>query len=221
MEDVWKGSLLADHFDSSDDDEDVAGTGKKGGMYAPAINLASARKIVTLKRLFVDSRNRDRAAYPSANAFRALLSVPLKNIRSLSLTDAKIPIIAGHMYVVVVVRNVRDKTLINSRESAGMPTGALAVIPLRPAFPGATYAYYRSQPAQGQGGSGTGWKLVMPHGMPQLVDVHMQIYGWGWNGVTGQPETIPYPIAADPALPATPIDDRNVYFQIEIEHLVQ
>ena len=212
MDDVFNHSNLADALDSESDEEYVP----KGVVRAPNVNTGASKRIVLSRRVFIDSRDRDRTRYANANDFRLSMIVPLRAIRTITLTDAYIPIVSGHIYVAVVLRNLKDKTLIMTKGSAGLPGGVLAIIPLIPAVAGSTYTYYRSQTGQTHGGSSIGWCLQFPQGIPQMEDLHMQLYAWGWSGTSA--ESIPYPVPVDAAVPNAPLIGSNVTFTLEIGH---
>lgn len=212
MDDAFRDSNLADALGSENEDEEEIVP--KGYIRAPNVNRAQYRRDVTVKRVFVDSRDRDRTLYANANSFRTSLVVPLRGIRSITLTDLYVPIVAGHLYVAVVLRNLKDRTLMLTRESSGLPAGVLAIIPLIPATTGANYAYYGS--VGNQKGVGSAWKVSFPQGMSQLDDLNIQLFAWSWNAT--QPLTIPYPMPADAALPNAPLIGSNITIGFEIEH---
>lgn len=213
MESVYD-SQKADEFSS--DDEAVVGVPRR--LRPPNINDPASKRTMLLRRVLIDSRDRDRAVWPSANDFRVSLTIPLRAIRSVTLTDAWVPIVGTHRYVVVVLRTLKDRTLILPRESGGYPAGTLAAIPLIPAVAGGTDAYYRSQTSQVMGGSSVGWRITIPQGAPQLDNLHIQLFTWGWNGVTNVPTTIAYPLPADQPPGVQPNLNSNVVIQLEIEH---
>jgi hypothetical protein len=213
MEDVFHHQL-ADEFSS--DEEAVVGISRR--LRAPNVNNPASKRAVLLRRVFIDSRDRDRTVYPLANDFRVSMSVPLRAVRSITLTDAFIPIVGTNRYVVVVLRMLKDRTLILPRESHGYPAGTLAVIPLVPAAAGMTDAYYRSQVGQQQGGSSIGWRITIPQGLPQIDNIHIQLFTWGWDAVAAAPTTLLYPMPADAAVGVIPIVASNISMQLEIEH---
>jgi len=223
MDQEYEESVLADAISSDEEREyakEMRGESEgKGGRaessrWVPSVNTSKViRARGFLRRIFVDSRDRDIVHFPRANDFKQSLSVPIKGIRSVTLTDARIPILANQYYVSVCLRNVKDRTLILPKESGGLPGGCLAVIPLIPAVPGANYAYYRSQTGQINGGSGVGWRISVAQGMRILSDVHLQL--WAWGGSPGTASVL-YPLSAELGPP--PNIDLNVTFTLEIEH---
>lgn len=212
MDDVFKNSTLASALDSESDEEEVP----KGVIRAPNVNSGAAKRTTCFRRVYVDSRDRDRARYPSANDFRQSMSVPVRGVRSVTLTDAFMPIVAGYPYVAVVLRNLKDRSLILPRESPGLPGGVLAMVPMIPPVALAGYTYYRAQPGQRHGGSGIGWKVVIPQGLAQLDDLHFQLLTWDW--VAGAAAMVPFPIPADAVPPLPPVFASNVTLSIEIEY---
>lgn len=221
MDPEYQESFLADAISSDEEREyarEMAGAGGKTAeqpnRWAPSINTSKViRARGFLRRIFIDSRDRDIVHFPSANDFKQALSVPIKGIRSVTLTDARIPILANQYYVAVCLRNMKDRTLILPKESGGLPGGCLAVIPLIPATPGANYTYYRSQTSQCSGGSGIGWRVSVAQGMQVLNDVHVQL--WAWGGTPGTTSVL-YPLLPE-ILPPTSMD-QNITFTLEIEH---
>lgn len=172
MEGIYRQSYLADEFDSDDESVDM----NKRRALPPSVNPASAMRKFRLKRIFISSMYRNRKFFPNANDFRMTMTVPLRGVRSITLTDAKIPIVAGgYDYVAIVLKSLKDHTLHVPKESPGFPSGTLAIIPLIPAVPGGTSTYYRSQTGQMIGGAGTGWRVDIPQGVPSLTELHIQI----------------------------------------------
>ena len=217
MEDVYEHSTLADRFDS--DDEGVAKPKKRS--VAPNVNPLTAMRKVTLKRLFVDSRDRNRVHYPSPSDFRMSMTVPLKNVRSVTLTNAKVPNVQGCEYVAIVLTSLKDRTLHLPKESPGLPAGVLAVVPLIPHIQGANYAYYMSSTNQKSGGSQGGWRVAFPQGMPMLNELHFQLYTWRWDPATLAGETVLLPLALEGNPAIEPDAENNIVLQLEIEHELQ
>lgn len=211
MDDIFRNSTLATELDSESGEEDVP----RGVIRAPNLNSGASKRHIVMHRIFVDSRDRDRSRFPNAGDFRVNLSRPLRAVKAITLTDANIPIVATHMYVAVAVRNIKDGTLITTRESASLPPGTLAIIPLIPAVAGGTFTYYRSQTGHRAGGASIGWRIEIPQGLMQLDDLHVQLLTWGPG-----PATIPYPVPADAALPANPLLTSNISLILEVEHSV-
>jgi hypothetical protein len=210
MDHVFERSNLADTLEDEPEPNE-----REGIIRAPNVNSNASRRVCLTRRVFVDSRDRDRARFALANDFRLSMLLPLRGVRSITLTDAYIPIVANHVYVVVVLRNLKDRTLILTKESAGLPGGVLAIIPLIPAVAGAAYTYYRSQTGGKNGGSSVGWRVSMPQGLGQIEDLHVQLYAWSYSAGSA---TILYPIPADAALPNSPLIGSNVNMCFEIEH---
>lgn len=217
MEDVYEHSSLADRFDS--DDEGLVKP--KRHSVAPNVNPMTAMRKVTLKRLFVDSRDRNRVHYPNPSDFRMSMTIPLKNVKSVTLTNAKIPIIQGSEYAAIVLTSLKDRTLYLPKESPGLPSGVLAIVPLIPYVQGANYAYYTSSTNQKSGGSQGGWRVAFPQGMPMLNELHFQIFTWRWDAATSSGETIFLPLASEANPAIEPVAENNVTFQLEIEHELQ
>jgi len=217
MEDVYDQSTLASRFDS--DDEGVVKPKKRS--IAPNINPLTAMRKVNLKRLFIDSRDRNRTHYPNANDFRMSMTVPLKGVRSVTVTNAKIPLVQGYDYTAIVLTNLKDRTLYLPKESAGFPAGVLAIIPLIRYSRGYNYAFYQSETNQKSGGSQGGWRIVFPQGMPMLNELHFQLYTWAWDAVDHTSQTILLPLTSEPVIATQPSVDNNITLQLEIEHEVQ
>ena len=85
-------------------------------FYGPGVNLVGSKVKVNKSRIWVDSRDRDVNLYPVANNFRVSLATPLRAVKSIKLTDFRVPIIAGFYYCVPALRNVKDNTLLQLRE---------------------------------------------------------------------------------------------------------
>lgn len=219
MEDVYEHSVLADQFDSSD--EDLRKPSKEKRHLAPIVNPISSARKVSLKRLFIDSRDRNRTHFPNANNFTMSMTVPLKVVKSITLTNAKIPLVQGYDYVVVVLRTLKDRTLHLPKESPGFPGGVLAIFPLVAYKVGLTYAYYKSDTNQKNGGSQGGWKINFPQGYPMLNELQFQLYAWHWDAVNNCGETVLLPLTGEPILNVEPAVANNTTYQLEIEHDLQ
>jgi len=217
MEDVYDHSTLADRFDS--DDEGIAKPKKHS--IAPNINPLTAMRKVNMKRLFIDSRDRNRVHYTNASDFRMSMTVPIKGVRSVTLTNAKIPLVGGCDYVAIVLTNLRDRTLYLPKESPGLPAGVLAIVPLIPYSPIHNFAIFQSDTNQKSGGSQGGWRVAFPQGMPMLNELHFQLYTWSWDAVNHVSETIFLPLTSEPVIAVEPSTDNNITLQLEIEHELQ
>lgn len=217
MEEVFDQSTLADRFDS--DDEGLSKPKRR--TMAPNVNPLTAMRKVTLKRLFVDSRDRNRAFYPNANDFRMSMTVPIRNVRAITLTNAKIPIVQGYSYAAVVLTNLKDRTLFLPKESPGLPAGVMAIIPLIPNVQGDNFAYFTSNSNPKSGGSQGSWRIAFPQGMAMLNELHFRLLTWDWNGALLAPSTIPLPLNAEANVAVAPDVDNNIFMQIEIEHEIQ
>ena len=185
----------------------------------PGENAANAKTKVTKARLWVDSRDRDVATYPCANCFRVNLTTPLRGIKSITLTDFRVPIVAGYYYVALVLKNVKDNTLVQIKEDGSWPMGTLGMIPLIPAEAGGSYTYYRFSSSTHNPG---GWKLRFPQAMGQLSDLQFEILAWGGGTGWGGPTTVctPYPIQTE-AGQGTSDMARNVLIGLEVSHKCQ
>lgn len=182
----------------------------------PGENRCDAKAKVNMSRIFVDSRDRDVAHYPNANNFRVSLATPIRGVKSITLTEFRVPIIAGHYYCALVLKNVKDNTLMQLREDGGWPMGTLAIVPLIPYEGiGGTYAFYQfwTQPNPG------GWKIEFPQALGQLSDLQFEILAWGGGTGWGGPGvvTIRYPLLSEGGEVTSSIN-RNVLIGLEIEH---
>jgi hypothetical protein len=220
MEESFNCSTLASHLPAEDEiSSDEEQCGRRPRRTAPLVNAPAAKQVTSLQRIFIDSRDRDRTRFPSANDFRQTLTVPLRAVRSITLTNAQIPITGSSPYVAVVLRNLRDRTLTLPREHPGLPPGVLAIVPLVPVFAGAAFVTYSAQTGQHSGGAAWGWRISIPQGLPQLRDLHIQLFVWA--SVAGTPttsQTSPYGLAAEAVLAVAPAVANNVYLGLEIEH---
>ena len=219
MEDVYhKSTLAAVYGTSSDSDKEISPLKKKKGIKAPSTLSPLAKCSVVPKRIFIDSRDRNRVTFPSANRFTMNMVVPIRAVKYLVLTCAKIPIVANHSYVAVVLANFRDRVLLQTKESPGWPSGTLAIIPLVEHAVGCGYAYYQGV---NDGSASDGWRFDIPQGLPQLTKLDIALYGWIWDPVLLQPVISFYPIPADAAIPNPPLPASNIFLQIECGYDVQ
>ena len=183
------------------------------------VNPSKSKGHQTTFRLLVDSRDRDPTIFPSAADFVMHLATPVKGVKAITLTDARIPIVdaTDFPYVVVVLSNIKDNTLLQCKEGTGYPQGALAMVQMIPAQLGANYAYYDAQRKDHHGG---GWRVEFPFALGQLWELHFQIWTWvgdstGWGGATVPPEL--YQLSTESTSRPASIDN-NVWFGLEIEH---
>lgn len=198
-------------------------------MYSfnPDINSDKNSAYFKKRRIFVDSRDRNPAKYANANNFTVSLSEPAKGVKSLTLTDFKVPIVAGYPYAILVVKNLQDLTQIPINEGIKFPSGTLAVVPLIPVHTTATYAYYQPIDRNNAGG---GWKIEFPMALPKLNHLEFEILTWGGSATaTGWGSTysansavlsavpIRYPLTDENIL-TPPADDNNVFIGLELTH---
>ena len=223
MEESFNCSTLASRLpaddDSSSEDEARAQCRRGASRPAPLLNTSITKQITSLQRIFIDSRDRDRLRFPNPSDFRQTLTVPLRAVRSITLTNAQIPLTGNQPYVAIVLRNLKDRTLTLPREHPGFPPGVLAVIPLVLPYGGAPYVLYSGQTGQRTGGSAWGWRIHFPQGLPQLRDLHVQLLTW--SSVAGNPttaQTVAYPLADEAVLNVAPAASNNVYLCLEVEH---
>lgn len=183
----------------------------------PGENVRDAQKKVNVSRVFIDSRDRDVSVYPNANSFRVSLATPLRAVKSITLTEFRVPIISGHYYCALVLKNAKDNTLVQLKEDGGWPLGTLAIVQLIPAEgAGGTYAFYRYSTFQH---NPSGWRIEFPLAMGQLSDLQFEILAWGGGSGWGGPNvnTILYPLTTE-ARQTTSNIARNVLIGLEIEH---
>lgn len=250
MEDIYQRKYLID-TDSEEDERDEGGlhlsaSKKKNPGPLPGINSFSASRISKTKNIFVSSADRDRSIYPCANNFRVSLSPALKGVRSIILNVAKIPIVAGFDYVIVVLKNVKISSIMVPIEAAGFPSGTIAVLPLYSQFADGN-AYFQSQWNES---SVSKWRIDIPQGLQQLNELHFQLLTHGgfikdavtktvpdklvpstipdpskhidtsFSAVTigakWIPSVIPYPIESESDVSQAPVSSNNVYFQLEV-----
>jgi hypothetical protein len=207
--------VLAGSYDP--EDQDLSG----GRIKAPNVNTSASKQHKNLKRILIDSRNRDLAAYPFAYNFVQTLPVPLRAVKSITLTDACIPVVdpATYFYSILCLPDISGGDLINPRESSQFAPGALAVIPMIPSFVGASHAHYASAPGQKFGGSAGGWRLDFPLGIT-LSQIRVQILVYS---SPGESSFLPIPYNVPPYVNIVNPDDRlflskNLYITLEIEH---
>lgn len=194
---------------SSFDPEDGEIAGK---IKAPNVNTSATKQHKNFKRILIDSRNRDVTLYPNANSFVQTLPVPIRAVKSVTLTDARIPVVdpAAYLYSVVCLPDLSGGDLINTRESSQYVPGALAVVPMIPSYAGAAHTYYSSFPGQKMGGSGGGWRLEFPMGIT-LSQLRVQIHVYSGAG-----SSTLLPIVD--VTPANRVFASNLYITLEIEH---
>jgi hypothetical protein len=209
---------LSGSFDTEDEDDGIAGNRIK----APNVKTSASKQHKSLKRVLIDSRNRDVALFPSASNFVQTLPTPIRAVKSVSLTDARIPVVdpASYLYCVVCLPDLSGGDLLNTKESSQFAPGALAVVPMIPTHTGDSHTYYQSYPGQKMGGSGGGWRLEFPMGIT-LSQIRVQTL------VYATPPTPPGPIPGAstllPIVDATPSTRSfvsNMYITLEIEHEV-
>lgn len=197
---------LSSNFDPEDEEFDG------GRIKAPNVNTVATKQHKNLKRILVDSRNRDVALYPNANSFVQTLPVPIRAVRNITLTDARIPVVdpVVYLYSVVCLPDLSGGDLLYTRESSQYVPGALAVVPMIPTSAGAAHTYYQSYPGQRFGGSGGGWRLEFPMGIT-LSQIRVQVMVYGGVGASAL-----LPIVD--AVPANRVFASNLYLTLEIEH---
>jgi hypothetical protein len=200
------------------------------GMFSkdnPGINKFKDVKHTSKLVLYIDSRDRDVTAYPSANDFVFKIAKPVRAVKSIILTSMFCPIVAdttatSFVNVVPVITQLPENTIVQCKESIGFPTGVLGVLPLVPLVAGSNYTSYSSVGSKkGHGGS---WKIDFPIAMSQLYELHIQLLTWGgnvagngWGGSIYPP--ILYPLA-DESTSSRPAKGNNYYMTIEIEHQI-
>ena len=183
----------------------------------PGENACETKAKVNFSRLWVDSRDRDVSTFPVANRFRVSLATPLRGVKSITLTDFRVPIVSGFYYCAVVIKNIKDNTLLQLKEDGGWPMGTLAVVPLVPAEgAGGTYTYYRYSTLEHNPG---GWKIEFPQALGQLSDLQFELLTWGGGSGWGGPAVVSvlYPIPTEAAAMTSSIA-KNVLIGLEIEH---
>ena len=186
-------------------------------VHNPGENSKKAKAEVNKARLWIDSRDRDRTIYPNANSFRVSLATPLRGVTSITLTDFRVPIVSGHYYCALVIRNLKDNTLLPLKEDGGWPMGTLAIVPLVPAEGvNGTYTYYQYSCAKHNPG---GWHIEFPQALGQLSDLQFEVLAWGgstgWGGPTVT--TILYPLSSEAGQSTSSIG-KNVLIGLEIGH---
>ena len=186
----------------------------------PGENHAKAKTKVNLTRLWIDSRDRDVATFPCANSFRVTLANPIRAIKSITLTDFRVPIVSGYYYCALVLRNIRDNTLQPLREDGGWPMGTLAMIPLVPAEgANGTYTYYKYSSTRHNPG---GWKIKFPLALGQLSDLQFEVLAWGGGTGWGGPAVVTklYPITTEYGQSTSDIG-KNILIGLEVKHACQ
>ena len=148
------------------------------------------------------------------------LATPLRGIRTITLTDFRVPIVQGHYYCVPVLKNVKDNTLLQLHEDGGWPMGTLAMVPLIPEEGcGGDYTYYRNTLNLHNPG---GWELRFPQALGQLSDIQIEILAWGGSTGWGGPGVVSilYPIPSEYGQ-STSSMAKNVLIGLEVEHNCQ
>lgn len=183
-----------------------------GKSRAPNVNPSSSREHKTMKRIIIDSRNRDVVMFPNANNFVQNLPLPIRAVKSITMTDARIPLVdaAAYLYSVVCLPDLSGGDLLTAREGSQFAAGALGVIPMIPTYVGAAHTYYTAYPGQKLGGSGGGWRLEFPMGIT-LSQIRVQILTY-----TSPGNSMLLPIVD--AVPANRVFASNLYITLEIEH---
>jgi hypothetical protein len=184
---------------------------------SPGENLSKSKTKVNKARLWIDSRDRDVITYPCANSFRVSLAAPIRAVKSITLTDFRVPIVSGYYYCALVIKNIKDNTLAPIKEDGGWPLGTLAIVPLVPAEgANGTYTYYKYSSSKHNPG---GWVVKFPQALGQLSDLQFEVMAWGgstgWGGPTKT--TILYPIPSEYGQSTSDID-KNVLIGLEVKH---
>jgi hypothetical protein len=162
------------------------------------------------------------------------------------LNTVRVPIIQGYDYVAVVLKNVKVSSVMVPRESAGFPTGTIAIVPLLSEFDNGN-AFFQSQTSKEMHDS---WRIETPQGLQQLNELHFQIltHGGFVKGATTKtepdklipssipdpskhtdtsftpvniaakwiPDVIPYPLAPEPDISLAPSTLNNVYIELVV-----
>ena len=189
----------------------------RGVARGPGENPGKAKARVNIARIWIDSRDRDVSIYPCANSFRVSLAAPLRAVKSITLTDFRVPIVSGYYYCALVIRNIKDNTLTPIKEDGGWPLGTLAVVPLVPTEgAGGTYTYYKYSSSKHNPG---GWAIKFPQALGQLSDLQFEVRTWGgstgWGGPTTT--TILYPITTEYEQSTSDIG-KNILIGLEVKH---
>ena len=158
------------------------------------------------QRIFVDSRNRDITAYPSANHFIVSLPVTQKNVKAITLASLSIPNIGTHKWVCVSIHMPGTDGIIQDRLSGQFPSGSLGVVPLTS---GLAYTDY------GSGIYNNALRLEIANGI-SLQEIDITIYAYGGYQ---QPPML-YPLAVEVLPPPEPAIAQNWFgtFIIDCEY---
>lgn len=176
------------------------------------------------KHLIIDSRDRDIAAYPSANRFDSFLGDRLKGAKSLELISIIVPIPPGFVdrYVVLAEDHCDDGMLFADRVPFGFntttpgvfyktgcsfPKGSMAMIQMAANSFGGTAVTWSSNNV------GSGWKTKFRDDMNNIDRLSFSL--WTWNN-TAVPLRYPLPNELPP--PVVPDVNNNVMMTFRIHY---
>ena len=176
--------------------------------------------------LHVDSRERNRRLYQSANRFIVTMTHHPGMVRSIRLKQAIIPILRDggvpvESYVAVCEKHCQGA--IDQPELAGqIPNGVLAIIPLVPANVNLPdVAVFSAHTGNGE----TSWTANFFPPLPRLEQLDISLYMFGWNtGPPGEPVPALYPLADEPLPPdpadpvPAPLRENNVVLDFEVHY---
>lgn len=162
----------------------------------------------------VDSRDRDRNLHENPNNFVMKLKSPLKNVYSIELLKAIVPIpagVAGERYAVLrvnsfdVLESAEPKTNVDISDFYNpVSDGAFIQIPLTSDYPGAavdTALFLRSE------------RRAVKRFFPKIANLNSLEFTLELRGNTTTPTLYPF---ADEPFPGVVDEDNNVVYEFEI-----
>jgi hypothetical protein len=175
------------------------------------------------KPLLIDSRDRIISTYPSANNFDIFLGDTLKNVKSMELISALIPIPNGFAdrYVVIAEEHCSDSMLIanripfgydntvpgNYRTGCSFPNGSFAMIQLVPnAFTNTAVSWTNVN-------IGKSWTCKFDTSLVKLDRLSFSLWSWNVTGISSL-----YPLLAELPPPVVPNVNNNVIFVFRMKY---
>jgi hypothetical protein len=192
---------------------------KRGMREVASVARMPAAGGIKTTRVMIDSRDRDVAAFPSANHFSVMLLNKPRLILRVEIASAEIPLLNGcdARYVVITETHCTDVLVSPAGLMFGtntgvtgctFPSGVLAVIPLKrqfaaPANP-ANYVWWQN------GKLLDNWTTSNLQGVNTSFD-RLNFDVWIWNS---SHTAVPYPLPTEAVPPVVPAADNNIFLVV-------
>lgn len=177
------------------------------------------------KMLLVDSRDRDIAAYPSANRFDVFLGDRMKQLKSVELVSIMVPLAPppfADRYVVLAEDHCEDALMFADRVPFGysttlpgaahktgcsFPRGSLAMIQLVPNAFASTVVVWNSSNIS------RGWKSKLRGDATNMDRLSFSLWCWDVSAVPQR-----YPLTADGLPPILPLPANNYTMTLRMHY---